>query len=163
MRSQTCQQLDMNRCGKEVVQSPFLRLVYFVEKQVRPWKTHLLRSLKPHDRRPRNRRVNIKPSPQLKAGDRVRVKSKEEILATLDRRNRRQGLGFMDGMWKYCGQIHTVRKPVRKIVDENVYREKAVRRVVILDGLFCEGTAAFPHCDRTCYFFWKEVWLEKVG
>jgi len=92
----------------------------------------------------------------------VRVKSKGEILATLDGRNRLGGLGFMEGMWKYCGQVHTVRKPVRRILDENVYREKAVRGIVILDGLFCEGTADFPHCDRTCYFFWKEEWLEKL-
>jgi hypothetical protein len=34
--------------------------------------------------------------------------------------------------------------------------------VAILDGVICNGTEDFGPCDRSCFFFWREEWLEKV-
>jgi len=133
LRSQrTCQQIDVNRCGKEIVASSLVRFVYFVEKQIRPYKFRLFGLLK-HLRGVQlgKLRASCSAGSTLRAGDRVRIRSKREILATLDSRHRLRGLRFMNEMWKYCGQIHTVRKVVRRIVDENVYREKTLRGVVI--------------------------------
>src|SRR5438094_248118 len=40
----------------------------------------------------------------LRAGEIVEIRSKEEILATLDEKGRLDGLPFMPEMLKYCGQ-----------------------------------------------------------
>jgi hypothetical protein len=41
-----------------------------------------------------------------------------------------------------------------------------VRDVVILDEVFCqpprEIESDYAGCDRSCFLFWKEDWLERV-
>ena len=41
----------------------------------------------------------------LHAGDLVRIKGKDDILATLDRTNHNRGLSFDSEMVKYCGRL----------------------------------------------------------
>lgn len=98
----------------------------------------------------------------LVAGQAVRVKSREDIQATLDDWNYLKGCGFMEEMWPYCGTKQRVLKPVRKFLDERDYRVKKTRGIVILEGLHCEGTIDYGRCDRNCYYFWREEWLDKV-
>ena len=99
----------------------------------------------------------------LQAGDVVRVRSKEEIEATLNHWRQLKGCGFMPEMEGYCGTTQRVLKRVERFVDERDLLVKKARGIVFLDGVFCQGTADFGPCDRTCYFFWREEWLEKVG
>lgn len=99
---------------------------------------------------------------QPKAGDVVRVKTRAEIKATLDRWNRCKGCDIMEEMYAYCGTIQRVFKRVEKFVDERDYRFKKCKGIVFLEGVFCEGTVDYGRCDRNCYFFWREEWLEKV-
>ena len=54
----------------------------------------------------------------LKPGEFVRVKSKEEIEGTLDRDNKNRGLLFDGVMSKYCGGTARVRARVTKIINE---------------------------------------------
>src|SRR5204863_121328 len=54
----------------------------------------------------------------LQPGEFVQVKSKEEILTTLDQRNRNRGLLFDSEMLRYCGGTYRVLKRVHQIVDE---------------------------------------------
>lgn len=98
----------------------------------------------------------------FKAGDLVYVKSEKDIRKTLDRWNHLKGCGFMDEMWKYCGTKQKVFKPVKQFLDERDYLKKKCSGIVILEGLICEGTRGFGKCDRACYFFWREEWLEKI-
>ncbi len=98
----------------------------------------------------------------LKPGDLVKVKSDKEIRKTLDRRNKLKGCGIMDGMWKYCGTEQRVLKVVRQFLDERDYLMKKCKGIVILDEVICEGTIWWGKCDRSCYYFWREEWLEKV-
>ena len=98
----------------------------------------------------------------LKAGDRVRIKSKEEIQATLNHWNQLKGCSFMEEMLPYCGTEQRIFKRVEKFLDERDYLLKKCRGIVILDGVFCEGTRDFGPCDRTCFFFWREEWVEKI-
>jgi hypothetical protein len=104
----------------------------------------------------------------LKAGERVRIKSLSEIKKTLDHEGRYEGLGFMDlVMEKFCGKIFTVQKPIGLFFDERNWRMQKLRRVVILEGVYCELPAHNRHldwagCDRTCFLFWKEAWLERL-
>jgi len=98
----------------------------------------------------------------LAAGDLVRVRSEEEIRATLNAWNELKGCMFMDAQRQYCSTTQRVLKPVERFVDERDYRVKKAKGVVLLDGLICEGTPDYGRCDRACYYFWREEWLEKI-
>jgi hypothetical protein len=98
----------------------------------------------------------------LSHGDLVRVKTIEEILSTLNSWNELKGCGFMDEMRVFCGSTQKVHKRVDKFIDERDYRVKRAMGLVLLENIFCEGTKIFGKCDRSCFFFWREEWLEKI-
>jgi hypothetical protein len=100
----------------------------------------------------------------LKAGDVVRVRSKEQILQTLDENNKLGKCNFSDGMWQYCGGEYKVLKRIEHFYDEASCRMLRTRDLVLLEGLHCSGNLpAFKHrCDKHCLYFWKEAWLEKI-
>ncbi len=54
----------------------------------------------------------------LQPGELVQVRSKEEIMATLDKQNRNRGLLFDGGCLAFCGGIYRVLRRVYRIVDE---------------------------------------------
>lgn len=98
----------------------------------------------------------------LKPGDLVKVKSEREIKETLNRWNKLKGCGIMDGMWQYCGTEQRVLKDVKQFLDERDYLMKKCKGIIILDGIICDGTKWYGPCDRSCYYFWREEWLEKI-
>ena len=98
---------------------------------------------------------------KLEPGDFVCVKSREEIKATFDNANGLKGCAFIEEMLPYCNTRQRVLKRVERLLDERDYLVKKCNGVVILDKVFCKGTKDYPHCDRTCFFFWREEWLEK--
>ncbi|MFW6149156.1 MAG: hypothetical protein ACOC6D_04790 [Atribacterota bacterium] len=100
----------------------------------------------------------------LKPGDIVRVRSKEEIRQTLDKKNKLDGCFFMDEMWQYCGTQQRVLRRVEGFFDEAGLRMFKTRDIVLLEGLNCSGKVSYfeTRCDRFCYYFWKEAWLEKI-
>jgi hypothetical protein len=98
----------------------------------------------------------------LQPGDFVQVKSRQEVFATLDRRNRNRGLLFDSEMLKYCGGTYRVLKRVNQIVDEKTGRMlKMKSSCIILDGSAC---AADYHklCPRAIYHYWREGWLRRM-
>src|SRR5882724_289016 len=56
-------------------------------------------------------------SSKLKAGDWVEVRSKEEILRTLDAEGRLDGMPFMPEMFAFCGKRFQVYKRAHKTCD----------------------------------------------
>ena len=65
----------------------------------------------------------------LRAGDLVEVRSREEILATLDRYARLDALPFMPEMFQYCGQRYRVFKRADKTCDTiSGYRDATALR-----------------------------------
>jgi hypothetical protein len=98
----------------------------------------------------------------LQAGDRVRVKSRDEVLRTLDNWNELAGCGFMDEMWEFCDTEQLVLKRVERFLDERDYRVKRVKRIYLLEGRLCTGTIDFGRCDRSCFYFWREEWLDRI-
>ena len=101
--------------------------------------------------------------PSLQAGEKVRIKSAVEIESMLNRWKEFKGCGFMDDMWEFCSSEQRVLKPVRRFVDERDYKVKSVKGIVLLEGLTCKGTPILGRCDRNCYYFWREEWLERIG
>ncbi len=68
----------------------------------------------------------------------------------------------MTEMWKYCDTTQRVLKPLRRFFDECDYRVKTSTGLVLLEGLMCQGTVKFD-CDRSCFYFWRVEWLEKIA
>lgn len=99
---------------------------------------------------------------ELQPGDLVRVRSKDEIKETLSRWNSLKGCTFLEEMWPYCGTTQHVMKKVERFLDERDYQTKKTKGVVLLEGIICAGTIDFGKCDRSCFFFWREEWLEKI-
>ena len=102
------------------------------------------------------------PTTRLKAGDVVRVRSREEIQATLNHWREFKGCTIMQEMWPTCDTTQRVLKPVERFFDERDGRLKKCRGVIFLEGLVCQGTEKFGPCDRSCFYFWREEWLEKI-
>jgi len=98
----------------------------------------------------------------LKAGDLVRVRSEAEILATLGAFRSLKGLAFMPEMAAYCGTTQRVFKTLSRFFDERDYQIRRAKGIILLEGVMCQGTALYGPCDRSCFYFWREEWLEKI-
>ncbi len=99
----------------------------------------------------------------FKPGEQVRVRSKPEIEATLNRWGQLKGCTFMPAeMTPYCNTVQRVFKPLERFVDERDYHVKKASGIILLEGVHCEGTSDYGRCDRSCFFFWREEWLEKI-
>ena len=100
----------------------------------------------------------------LQKGDIVKVRSRKEIEQTLDENNQFQGVEFMETMWQFCDQTYEVMKRLERILDPWEDRLRKCRNMVILKDLFCHGDPGHNlDCDRTCLYYWKEVWLERIS
>lgn len=101
----------------------------------------------------------------LKPGDQVRIKPKEDIAKTLNVINKNRGMYFDVEMSPYCGRIVNVRKSVTKIVDELTGKMLHMKQpCIILDGVVCnsEYSKCRLMCPRRIPSYWREVWLERV-
>src|SRR5947207_12775611 len=95
-------------------------------------------------------------------GERVEVRSKEEILRTLDSNGQLDGMPFMPEMFEFCGKKFEVYKRAHKTCDTiNPARGRRVDRAVHLNTR-CDG-AAHGGCQAGCLIFWKEAWLKPIG
>ena len=106
-----------------------------------------------------------RPPLDLSPGDVVRVRSPDEILATLDSRGLNRGLSFDREMLPHCGRTYRVQARVRRIVDDRTGRVIEISRdCIILDGVTCSGerTVGCWFCPRAIYSYWREAWLERV-
>jgi hypothetical protein len=107
------------------------------------------------------------PLLSLKPGERVRVKSYEKILQTLNSDGKFQGLAYTPAMKKYCGGTYTVYKRVERVFDERKWKLSRIKNVVLLEGVYCDGAGGIEKdwdgCDRACFIWWKEGWLERVS
>ena len=97
----------------------------------------------------------------LQVGDLVEVRSKEDILASLDTNGRLDELPFMPQMFQYCGKRFRVFKRAHKTCDTvNPIASRRVSDAVHLD-LRCDGKA-YAGCQAGCLIFWKNAWLKPV-
>lgn len=98
----------------------------------------------------------------LMAGDLVRVRSREEIQATLNTWKELKGCAFLDTMWQYCDSTQRVHRRMERFLDERDYKVKKSKGIILLEGIYCDGTPVFGPCDRSCLLFWREEWLENI-
>jgi hypothetical protein len=98
----------------------------------------------------------------FRVGDWVEVRSKEEILATLDKNGRLDGLPFMPQMFNYCGQRFQIHKRAHKTCDtvSGNYVGRLLPNGIHLNHR-CDGKV-YGGCQAACLIFWKEVWLNPL-
>jgi hypothetical protein len=102
------------------------------------------------------------PALSLKAGEWVEVRSREEVLATLDDQGRLENLPFMPEMLQYCGQKLQVFKSAHKTCDYiNGWSIRRMKDAVHLVGVRCDGSG-HDGCQASCLIFWKEAWLRRA-
>lgn len=98
----------------------------------------------------------------LQPGELVRVKSREEILATLDTDLLNRGMGFDSEMSRFCGRTARVKARASKCIDERTGRMLTMKNpCIILEDIVCEG-AFNANCPREFVCWWREIWLERV-
>jgi len=99
----------------------------------------------------------------LKVGDKVKVKSFETILETLDGGGCNRGLWFDPAEMKpFCGKTLTVTRRIDRIIHEGS-GELLEMKVpsVVLNETQCSGLHR-RFCSRAMLHFWREVWLERA-
>lgn len=97
----------------------------------------------------------------LQAGEIVEVKTKEEIVATLDSKGRNRGLDFKPEMSKYCGKKFRVLKRLDRMMNERTGKIRLIKNTVLLEGVTCDGKM-HSGCQRNCFCLWREAWLRRV-
>lgn len=98
----------------------------------------------------------------LQPGELVRVRPKEEILATLNDDLLNRGMGFEEEMARYCGRTARVRARVDRCLDEKTGRMLRMKNpCIILEDVVCAGVYN-ANCPREFVPFWREIWLERV-
>ena len=104
----------------------------------------------------------MKANSELRAGEWIQVRSKAEILRTLDKNGQLDGLPFMPEMFEFCGKRFRVFKRAHKTCDPpNGLAGRRMLRAVHLELLRCDGSA-HGGCQAGCLMFWKDSWLARV-
>lgn len=107
----------------------------------------------------RNGPVGFGSPSRYHRGDWVRVRTAEEIRATLDRDDRCRGLYFTDAQWTFCGQTYRVETVVRRMLDDDDHM-RTISRAVTLAQVTCDGLDGTTGCGQACALLWKDEWLE---
>ncbi|MGH4023620.1 MAG: hypothetical protein ACRDRV_03450 [Pseudonocardiaceae bacterium] len=98
----------------------------------------------------------------LQPGELVRIKSKDEIMKTLNKDRLNRGMGFEEEMSRYCGRQARVLRRVDRCIDERTGRLLQMKNpCIVLENTVCTG-GYNANCPRSIYPFWREIWLERV-
>jgi hypothetical protein len=99
----------------------------------------------------------------LQPGELVEIRSKDEIVQTLDSTNRNRGMTFDPEMLKYCGRQARVLRRVERIIDEKTGRMMHLKNpCIILEDVIC--TSDYHRlCPRGIYPYWREIWLKRLS
>jgi hypothetical protein len=105
------------------------------------------------------------PPLNLRPGELVQVKTKEEIAATLSPKGKHRGLWFDREMLPFCGRVFRVRRRIDRIIDERDGRMIEIKNdCVTLEGVVCSGDLSVMRwfCPRAIYPYWRECWLRRI-
>jgi hypothetical protein len=102
----------------------------------------------------------------LQAGELVQVRSRAEIMDTLNAGgNRNRGLSFDVEMLPFCGRTFRVLRRVERIVNEKTGKLIHLPGTcIILEGVTCGGCLSKGRlfCPRSIYPYWHEIWLKRL-
>jgi hypothetical protein len=101
----------------------------------------------------------------LEPGQWVRVKSLDEIVATLDTSNKNRGMLFDAEMVRYCGGEYPVLRRVTQILDEKTgIMLEFGNPCIVLKDVYCKAEISKYRlfCPRAIHSYWREIWLEPI-
>jgi len=118
----------------------------------------------PHKRTPMQS-LNLQP------GELVRVKSRAQIVQTLDHRMSNRGMALCYEMMRCCGREAVVRYRVDRLINERTGVMREIADTVTLSsmrgcgslGEECLCYAEPGDCPRGELMYWREIWLERVN
>jgi len=97
----------------------------------------------------------------LRPGDTVRVRAKQEIERTLTVGYRNRGLWFDAEMLRFCGGEYRVARRVQTLIAEKSGKLISLSSpCVILDGVTASGEY-LAFCPQNESILWREIWLER--
>lgn len=106
----------------------------------------------------------------LKPGEIVRIKSRDQIVETLNDRGRNRGMGISTEMLRCCGKEAEVRARVERIIEERSGKMRELQNTVMLWKLHghpalceeCLCAEELGDCPRGELMYWREIWLERT-
>ncbi|MEW9553869.1 hypothetical protein [Nonomuraea sp. NPDC050783] len=99
----------------------------------------------------------------LRPGELVRIRSRQEILDTVNEDLANRGMNFDAELARYCGRTARVRARVERCLDERTGRMLEMKTpCIVLEDVVCAGLHSL-NCPREFYPFWREIWLERVA
>lgn len=101
----------------------------------------------------------------LQPGELIKVRSYEEILATLDEDGRNHGMWFDAEMVPYCGGTYRVLDRVNTIINEKTGKMQNLKNdCIMLEQVVCRACYSRyrKFCPRSIYPYWREIWLERI-
>jgi hypothetical protein len=104
--------------------------------------------------------LNVQP------GELVKIRSYEEILATLDENGHNRGMWFDAEMVPYCGGTYRVLDRVNKIINEKTGKMQRMKNdCIMLEKVVCLACYSKYRrfCPRSIYPYWREIWLERIA
>jgi hypothetical protein len=131
----------------------FMRLVWPSQPQVYPYVRGLAGEKTPTGV------LNLQP------GELVQVRSREEIMRTIDSKRKNRGLSFDVEMAPFCGKTFRVHSRVERIINEKTgAMMKMANPCIILEGVACGGCYSRYRlfCPRSIYSYWREIWLKRA-
>ena len=102
----------------------------------------------------------------LQPGERVRVRTSDDVRQTLTKAGANRGLSFDREMVPFCGQDFVVGARVQSLIDERTGALLEINGDTIrLDGPVCSGEHSWARwfCTRGLVPLWRECWLERVS
>ena len=97
----------------------------------------------------------------LQPGELVEVKSRDEIIHTINPRGHNRGLAIDQEMLQHCGKRFRVLTRVDRIIVEGTGKMREIQNTVALTDLVCTGLCR-RGCNRSGYPMWREAWLKRV-
>jgi hypothetical protein len=106
----------------------------------------------------------------LQPGERVRVKTRAQIAATLDTGGRNRGMAICSEMIRCSGREADVRYRVDRLIDEKTGVMRELTNTVTLCNIQNDATLAdeclcykeLGNCPRGEIMYWREIWLERI-
>jgi hypothetical protein len=101
----------------------------------------------------------------LKPGELVKIKSYDEILATLDEGLLNRGMCFDAEMVPFCGGTYKVLDRINTIINEKTGKMQHLKNeCIMLENVVCKACYAKyrAFCPRSIFPYWREIWLERV-
>ncbi|MEJ2118527.1 MAG: hypothetical protein P8Y36_11805 [Alphaproteobacteria bacterium] len=90
----------------------------------------------------------------------------QEILATLDKKQKYRGMRFELEMFRYCGKTFRVSHRMTKAISEHTGKMLRFKKDgVVLDGVACRGLDSVMRlfCQRAALYYWREAWLQRAS